>query len=100
MLRKGVYLIRTLDKNIPVLMLKCYGDTVSVGKVSTGKPWTNATIRNNSTTVDTVLDFTISRGDKGDKWPMGTLENGGTVPIKTGGTGATTARAATYHELI
>lgn len=89
-----------LDKDIKILMLKGEkGDpcSVSIGSVITGEAGTDASVTNSGTAGNVILNFTIpkgNKGDKGDTGPMGTLENGGIVPIANGGTNATTAANA------
>lgn len=48
-------------------MLKSEGRTTSIGTVAMGEPGSNAAVANISTKTDAVFDFTIPRGDKGEK---------------------------------
>lgn len=41
--------------------------TIAVGTVTTGQPGTNASVENVGTANDGIFNFTIPRGDKGDK---------------------------------
>lgn len=45
--------------------------TISVGTTTTWEPWTDASVTNSGTSSAAVLDFTIPKGDKGDKWDTG-----------------------------
>lgn len=66
--------------------------TVEVGKTTTGEPGTNAQVTNSGTDVNAVFNFTIPRGDTGEKGETGS-------PGKQGepGTPGTDGKAATIQ---
>jgi phage baseplate assembly protein W len=54
------------------------GATVSIGTTTTGLPGTDASVVNTGTPTDSILDFTIPRGEKGEPGTGVTIK--GTVP--------------------
>lgn len=64
-------------KYIGVPSIGTGGNTVKIGKTTTGAPGTQASVVNSGTAKDVVLDFTIPKGDKG--------ESGYTLPPATTG---------------
>ena len=58
--------------------------TVKVGKVTTGKPGTNAIVANTGDKYNAVLDFTIPRGDKGETGSAATVKVGKVTTGKPG----------------
>ncbi len=81
-------------KYLDVTPIGTGGNTVSIGKVTTGAPGTQASVVNSSTAKDVVLDFTIPKGDKGENGvkvgaglsidPNGLVQVRTTGPIKGG----------------
>ena len=45
--------------------------TITVWSTTTWAAWSSASVTNSWTSSDAVLDFTIPKGDKGDKWDTG-----------------------------
>lgn len=60
-------------KYIGVTSIGTGGNTLKIGKTTTGAPGTQASVVNSGTANDVVLDFTIPKGAKGDKGDSYTL---------------------------
>lgn len=58
-------------KYIGVTSIGTGGNTLKIGKTTTGAPGTQASVVNSGTANDVVLDFTIPKGDKGDTGAKG-----------------------------
>lgn len=58
-------------KYIGVTSIGTGGNTLKIGKTTTGAPGTQASVVNSGTANDVVLDFTIPKGAKGDKGDKG-----------------------------
>lgn len=58
-------------KYIGVTSIGTGGNTLKIGKTTTGAPDTQASVVNSGTAKDVVLDFTIPKGNKGDTGAKG-----------------------------
>jgi hypothetical protein len=68
--------------------------STTVGTTTTGAAGTSASVTNSGTPLDAVLNFTIPRGDKGDKGDAATIA-AGTTTTTNPGTNATVTNVGT-----
>ena len=73
--------------------------TVKVGKITTGKPGTNAIVANTGDKYNAVLDFTIPRGDKGETGDSATIKVGKVATGKPG-TNVTIKNTGDKHNAV
>lgn len=71
-------------KYIGVTSIGTGGNTLKIGKTTTGAPGTQASVVNSGTANDVVLDFTIPKGAKGDSYTLPAATTGSLGGVKPG----------------